>query len=338
MRHRSTQLDPVSFALVMVLAGLAATSSCRAADASGGAYPNRPIRLIVPYPPGAGTDFTGREMAAAFSAGLGEQVVVDNRPGAAATLGHAIAAKAPPDGYTLLLGTTGGLVSGPALLGNKIPYDPLKDFSTVGLATYVPYALNVTAGLPVQNVKELIALARNSARKLTLASPGVGTPNHIGGAQLMTLTGIELVHVPYKGSSIAVTDFVAGRVDLLVTGLLQMLPLHRAGKIRILGVGHNQRLKAYPDIPTIAETVPGYYNTGWWGIAGPAGIPKPIVERLNGIMNQALTSPEVHQRFEKNGLEVATSTPQGYLDLIRSDLDAWRKLIKAAKISVDVLP
>lgn len=338
MTHRSTQFDPGSLALATLVACLAATPPCQAADVQSGTYPNRPIRLVVPYPPGAGTDFTGREMAAAFSVGLGQQVVVDNRPGAAATLGHGIVAKAAPDGYTLLLGTTGGLVSGPALLGNKIPYDPLKDFSTIGLATYVPYALNVTAGLPVQNVKELIALARSSPKKLSVASPGVGTPNHIGAAQLMTLVGIELVHVPYKGSSLAVADLVAGRVDLLVTGLLQMLPLHRAGKLRILGVGHNQRLKAYPEIPTIAETVPGYYNTGWWGIAGPAGIPKPIIERLNSIMNKALTSPEVHQRFEKNGLEVATSTPTGYLDLIRSDLQSWRKLIKEAKISVDVLP
>lgn len=337
MTRYSMQFKAAALAIAMASFSAAAVPAY-AADAANGAYPNRPIRLVVPYPPGAGTDFTGREMAAAFSASLAQQVVVDNRGGAAATLGHGIVAKSPPDGYTLLLGTTGGLVSGPALLGNKIPYDPLKDFSTIGLATYVPYALNVTASLPVQNVKELIALAKSSSKKLTLASPGVGTPNHIGGAQLMTLTGIELVHVPYKGSSLAVTDLLSGRVDLLVTGLLQMLPLHRAGKLRILGVGHNQRLKAYPDIPTIAETVPGYYNTGWWGIAGPAGIPKPIIERLNGIMNKALLSPEVHQRFEKNGLEIATSTPQGYLDLIRSDLDAWRKLIKEAKISVDVLP
>jgi tripartite-type tricarboxylate transporter receptor subunit TctC len=301
-------------------------------------YPNRPIRLIVPYPPGAGTDFTGREMGAAFSKALGQGVVVDNRPGAAATLGHSLAAKAAPDGYTLLLGTTGGLVSGPALLGSKIPYDPLKDFAHIGLATYVPYALAATASLPVTNVKELIDLAKASPRKLNVASPGVGTPNHIGAAQLMTLTGIELVHVPYKGSSLAVTDVVSGNVQLIVTGLLQLLPLQRAGRVKILGVGHKQRLKAYPEIPVISETIPGYYNTGWWGIVAPAGTSKQIVERLNGIMNKALATPEVLQRFEKNGLEVATSTPQGYRELIQSDLEMWKKLIRDAKISVDVLP
>ena len=301
-------------------------------------YPNKPIRIIVPYPPGAGTDFTGRELGQIFSKALGQSVVIDNRGGAAATIGHALGARAAPDGYTLLLGTTGGLVSGPALMGAKIPYDPLKDFATIGLATYVPYAIAVTASLPAYNVKDLIDLARASPRKLNVASPGVGTPNHLGAAQLMTLTGIELVHVPYKGTALAVNDLVAGNVQMIVTGLLQLLPLHQAGRVRILGVGHPQRIKAYPDIPTIAETVPGYYNTGWWSIVAPAHTPTAIVNRLNAIMNAGLATPEVAQRFEKNGLEIATSTPQGLRDTIVSDLAMWKKLIRDAKISVDVLP
>jgi tripartite-type tricarboxylate transporter receptor subunit TctC len=324
----------VGAGLAFALAGLVAAST----DAFAQAYPSRPIRLIVPYPPGAGTDFTARELGAQFSKSLGQSVVVDNRPGAAATLGHAIAAKSPPDGYTLLLGTTGGLVSGPALMGSKIPYDSLKDFATIGLATYVPYALAVTASLPANNIKELIDIAKASPRKLNVASPGVGTPNHLGAAQLMTLTGIELVHVPYRGSSLALSDLIAGNVQLLVTSLLQLVPHHRAGRIRILGVGHPQRIKAYPDIPTIAETVPGYYNTGWWGIAAPAGTSKAIVDRLNGIMNKALATPEMLQRFERAGLEIATTTPQGFHDMIKSDLQMWSKLIKDAKITVDVLP
>ena len=301
-------------------------------------YPTRPIRLVVPYPPGAGTDFTAREVGAAYSKALGQPVVVDNRPGAAATLGHGLVAKAQPDGYTLLLGTTGGLVSGPALLGSKIPYDPLTDFATIGLAAYVPYALIASASLPVSNIKELIDLARASPNKLNVASPGVGTPNHLGAAQLMTLTGIDLVHVPYKGGALAVTDLIAGNVQLLVTSLLATLPHHRAGRLKILGVGHTQRLKAYPDIPAVTETVPGYYNTGWWGIAAPAGTPKAIVDRLNEIMNGALVTPESLQRFEKNGLEVATTTPQGFHDMIRKDLQMWTRIIKQAKITVDVLP
>src|SRR5688572_3405686 len=159
----------------LALAACFATASAIAGEAP---WPNRPIRLIVPYPPGAGTDFTGREMGAVFSKALGQPVVVDNRPGAAATVGHGLAAKSPPDGYTVGLGTTGGLVSGPALMGSKIPYDPLRDFTTVGLVTYVPYALVVPAGLPANTVKEFIEVAKASAKKLNFASPGIGTPNH----------------------------------------------------------------------------------------------------------------------------------------------------------------
>jgi tripartite-type tricarboxylate transporter receptor subunit TctC len=295
-----------------VLGLLAAPIAMSAESSSQASYPNRPIRLIVPYPPGAGTDFTAREVGAQFSKALGQPVVIDNRPGAAATLGHGIAAKSPPDGYTLLLATTGGMVSGPALMGSKIPYNSLKDFAHIGLATYVPYALVVTGSLPANNVKEFIDLAKASPRKLNFASPGVGTPNHLGGAQLMTLAGIELVHVPYRGSSIAITDLLAGNVQCMITGLLTLLPHHRTGRLRILGVGHTQRVKAYPDIPTIAETVPGYYNTGWWGIVAPAGTPKAIVDQLNGIMNKAFATPEMLQRFEKNGLEVATTTRRNF--------------------------
>ena len=322
----------------MKLLVAAACFAATTAAAGEAPWPNRPIRLIVPYPPGAGTDFTGREMGAVFSKALGQPVVVDNRPGAAATLGHGLMAKAPPDGYTVGLGTTGGLVSGPALMGDKIPYNPLRDFATVGLVTYVPYALVVSASLPANNVKEFIAVAKASPRKLNFASPGIGTPNHLGGAQLMTLAGIDLVHVPYKGAALIISDLLGGRVELTITGLLQTLPHHRSGKLKVLGIGHTERLKSLPDIPTIMETVPGYYNTGWWGIVAPAGTPKPIVEKLNAIMNKALATPEMLQKFEKNGLEVATTTSKGYQDLIRSDLESWRKLIKEAKISVDVLP
>ena len=323
---------PITGAIALVMLVASTPVSAQAT------YPVKPIRIIVPYPPGSAPDFTAREVGQLYTKALGQQVVIDSRPGAAATLGHALAAKSPPDGYTLLLGTTGGLVSGPALVGARIPYDPLKDFVTIGLATYVPYGLAVTPGLPARNVKELIELAKASPGKLNVASPGVGTPNHLGAAQLMTMTGIELVHVPYKGGSLAITDLMAGNVQVLVTAMQLLIPNHAAGKLRVLGIGHTQRLKAYPEFPTIAETVPGYYNTGWWGIVAPAGTPKAIVDKLNPIMLKGLAEPDVIQRFEKNGLEVASSTPQGLRDMMVNDLVMWKKLIKDAKISVDVLP
>ena len=303
-----------------------------------GAYPNKPIRIIVPYPPGAGTDFTAREMGKGLNEAFGQPVVMDNRPGAGATLGHTLMAKATPDGYTLGLATTGGLVSGPALMGNRIAYDPLKDFTHIGLATYVYYNVFVTAGLPVNNMKELIAYAKTQPGKLNYSSPGVGTPNHIGGAQLVTLAGINLLHVPYKGSSLALADLIAGTIHVSITGFTGVLPHVKSGKIKVLAVGHNERIKMMPELPTVAETVPGYYNTGWWGLVGPLGLPKPIVDKLNATSVKHLNSPEVVQRFFATGLEIATSTPQGYTDLIRSDLNAWRKLIKEAKISIESLP
>jgi tripartite-type tricarboxylate transporter receptor subunit TctC len=219
-----------------------------------------------------------------------------------------------------------------------MPYDPLKDFEPIGLATYVAYGLAVTANLPARGIKDLIDFAKAHPGKLNVASPGVGTPNHLGAAELMAKTGIVLVHVPYKGSALALTDLITGNVHMTITGLQPLLPHHIAGRLRILGVGHKQRLKMYPDIPTISETVQGYYLAGWWGIAAPAGTPKVVVNMLNSIMNKGLLLPESIQRFEKNGLEVATTTPQGFHDLIRADLEMWRKLIKDAKISVDSLP
>ena len=320
------------FSLALALTGTVAVPQQAVAQP----YPTKPVRLIVPYPSGA--SITAREIANALSQELGQQFVVDHRPGAAATMGHALVSKAAPDGYTIGIGTTGGLVSGPALLGSRIPYDPFKDFTHIGLATYIYYALFVNASSPAYSVADFIKLAKASPGKLNYSSPGVGTPNHLGGAQLVTLASIDLLHVPYKGSGLSLSDLIAGTIHLTITGFSSTMPHIKAGRLRVLGVGHTQRIKFAPDVPAVNETLPGYYNTGWWGLIAPPGLPKPIVEKLNSIMNKALQSPEVAQRFFAVGNEAATSTPQGYTDLIRSDLQAWRKLIKEAKISVDSLP
>lgn len=297
-------------------------------------YPNRPVRFVVPYPPGGGTDFTAREMGQRLSEAFGQTFVIDNRPGAGATLGHGLVAKAAPDGYTILLSTTGGIVSGPAL-GVKVPYDPLKGFSHIGFLVHVPYAVVTFAGLAPNNVRELIDLARASPGKFNLGSPGTGTPNHLGGVMLMVLTGVKLVHVPYKGGGPMMTDLMSGQVHLAFSSPPQALPHVRSGRVKMLGVGHPTRVKMLPDIPAINETVPGFINTGWWGISAPPGTPKDIVARLNAAVNKALALPDVEKKFAANGVIAAPGTPTEFQSFIQEDFQRWRKIIKEANLSVD---
>ncbi len=316
---------------VALAAGLSAPCVTALAQAP---YPNRPIRFIVPYPPGGGTDFTAREIGSRISEALGQSVVIDNRPGAGATLGHGLVAKAAPDGYTILLGTTGGVVSGPAL-GVKIAYDPARDFAPVGFLVLVPYTLITSGGLAAGNVRELIDLARAAPGKLNFGSPGTGTPNHLGGVMLMGMTGISMVHVPYKGGGPLITDLIGGQMHVAFSSPPQALPHVRTGRIRMLGVGHPTRVKSVPDVPAIAETVPGFNNTGWWGVLAPAGTPHGIVRLLNATVNKALALPEVGQKFLLHGVEAAPATPEEFRDFIRADQQRWNKVIKDAKISVE---
>ena len=296
-------------------------------------YPTKPIRLIVPYPPGAGTDFTARALGERITEALGQQVVIDSRPGAAATLGHGIVAKSPPDGYTLLLATTGGMVSAPAL-GFPIVYDPVKDFAPIGLATFVPYSFVAFGGLPANTMREFIAYAKAQPGKINFGSSGTGTPNHMGGVFLMKMTGIDMLHVPYKGGGPMLTDLIAGQMHVSFVSLPGVLPHVPTGRLKVLGVGYPRRLRSAPDFPTIAETVPGYSNTGWWGLAAPLGTPQAIVQKLNAAMNKGLQSPAMIQHFVSNGLEPTTSTPDAMRDIIASELQLWRKMIKDAGINV----
>jgi tripartite-type tricarboxylate transporter receptor subunit TctC len=297
-------------------------------------YPNRPIRFVVPYPPGGGTDFTAREMGMRLSEQFGQSVVIDNRPGAGATLGHGIVAKSAPDGYTILLATTGGMVSGPAL-GVKIAYDPLKDFAHVGFLVHVPYTIVTSASLPATSVRELIDLARASPGKLNFGSPGTGTPNHLGGVMLMLLTGIDMVHIPYKGGGPLMTALMAGQMHVAFSSPPQALPHVRVGRLKMLGVGHPTRLKSLPEVPAINETVPGFVNTGWWGVVAPAGTPKEIVQRLNAAVNKSLALPEVEKKFLTNGVIAAPSTPDEFRSFVAEDHQRWSKVIKDANLRID---
>jgi tripartite-type tricarboxylate transporter receptor subunit TctC len=315
-------------AVALACSAVAPAVTALAADA---AYPTRPIRLIVPYPPGGSTDPTARAYGGWISEKFGVPVVVDNRPGAGATIGHALGAKAPPDGYTLLLGTSAGLVVSPAF-GTKLAYDPVKDLAPIGLGVYVPFLLVVHPSVPAKTVKELVELAKAKPGTINFGSPGTGTPNHLGMELLKALTGAQFVHVPYKGGGPATVDLVAGRIQAIFGSIPQWQPFLASGKVRAVGVGHPKRVKSMPDVPAIAETYPGFNNTSWYGLLAPAGTPAPIVNKINAEMNRAAANPEFVKHIEGIGLVIASSTPKEMADLIKSELARWTKVIKDAGI------
>lgn len=296
-------------------------------------YPTRPIRLIVPYPPGGSTDPTGRALGQWLSEKFGQTVVVDNRGGAGSTIGHAIGAQASPDGYTLLLGTSGGLVVGPAY-GTKIQYDPEKDFAPIGLAVDAPFVIAVHPSVAAKNIQELIALAKAQPRKINFGSPGAGTPNHLGMELLNALAGTTFVHVPYKGGGPALLDLMGGRIDALFGSPAYISPAVKSGKVRIIATGHPTRIRSMPNVPAIAEILPGFTNTTWYGLLAPAGTPQPIINKINAEMNVALKNAEFMKNLEALGLLPITSTPAELGNRIKSELSRWRKVIKDAGVGL----
>ncbi|MCW5605524.1 MAG: tripartite tricarboxylate transporter substrate binding protein [Burkholderiales bacterium] len=308
-----------------------ATAATHAADNQ---YPNRPIRLIVPYPPGGSTDPTGRAFGNWLSEKFGVTVVIDNRPGAGATIGHNLGAKATPDGYTLLLGTSAGLVVSPAL-GTKLPYDPVKDFAPVGVGVYVPFLLVTHPSVPAKNVKELIDLAKAQPGKINFGSPGTGTPNHLGMELLTAMTGAKFTHVPYKGGGPATVDLVAGRIQAIFGSIPQWQPHLATGRVRAIGIGHPTRVRSLPDVPAVAETLPGFNNTTWYGLLAPAGTPAAIINKVNAEMKRAVENAEFRKYLESIGMEPTNSTPKEMGDLIRSELARWTKLIREAGIKMN---
>jgi len=295
-------------------------------------YPTRPIRIIVPYPPGGSTDPTARALGQWFSEKFGQSVVIDNRGGAGATLGHALGAQATPDGYNLLLGTSGGLVTGPAF-GTKIAYDPVKDYTAIGLAVDVPFLLVVHPSVAAKTTKELIDLAKAQPGKVLFGSPGAGTPNHLGMELMKALGKAEFVHVPYKGGGPAMVDLLSGRIHALFGGIPYCAPALNAGKVKLLAVGHPTRTKFYPDTPAVAEVLPGFNNTTWYGILGPKGTPRHVVSKLNAEMKVALANPGFRKQLEALGLDPTYSTPEALQERIRTELARWSKVIKEAGIS-----
>ena len=316
------------------LLGLAALVLPAAALAAEPAYPTKPVRIIVPYPPGGTTDPTARAFSTWFSEKLNTTFVIDNRPGAGSTLGHGLAAKATPDGYTLVLGTSGGLVVS-AAFGSKLAYDPVKDFTPIGVGVYVPFLIVVHPSVAAKNVRELVDLAKAQPGKINFASPGTGTPNHLGMELLTSLTGAKFTHVPYKGGGAATVDLLSGRVQAIFGGAAPWQPHMATGKVRAIAIGHPTRLKTLPDIPAIAETYPGFNNTTWYGFLGPARTPAHVVRKINTEMKRAVEDPGVVKHLESIGMVPTSTTPQEMAEMIRSELARWKKVVAEAGIKPD---
>jgi tripartite-type tricarboxylate transporter receptor subunit TctC len=291
-------------------------------------YPTRPIRLIVPFAPGGPTDIMSRAISERITSRLGQPLVVDNRPGAGGGIGSELAARSAPDGYTMLLGHIGTHAIN-ASLYQKLGYDPVRDFAPITMIATLPLGLWVNASVPAASVNELVALAKAKPGSINFGSAGSGGPTHMAGEMLKAMARIEIVHVPYKGNAAALTDLVAGRVQMMFSNLLTAGPHARAGKLRGLAVSSARRSSQAPELPTVAESgVPGYDITPWYGVLFPAGTPRAIVLRLNQEIGGILTTPEVAERFRAQGVDFVTSTPEAFGALIKSEIPKWRKVVK----------
>lgn len=303
----------------------------QASSAAQPAYPNKPVRIIVPYPPGGSTDPTARAFGAWLADKWGVSIVIDNRPGAGSTIGHALGAAATPDGYTLLLGTSGGLVVSPAF-GTKLQYDPVKDFAPVGLGVYTPFLIVVHPSVAAKSTAEFVQLARTQPGAINFGSPGTGTPNHLGIELLTALTGAKFTHVPYKGGGPVTVDLLAGRIQAVFGSIPQWQPHMASGKARAIAIGHPTRLRQLPDVPAVAETVPGFNNTSWYGFFAPSGTPQSVIRKVNAELNRAIANPEFSRQVEAMGLVPAGSTPEALGELVRTELARWSKVIRDAGI------
>ncbi len=290
-------------------------------------YPTHAIRLVVPFAPGGGTDIVARTVGQKLGESLGQQVVVDNRAGAAGIIGTELVARSAADGYTLLMGSNGPLAINPTYYA-KLPYDPLKDFAPVALVTTMPFVMVVHPSLPVKSVRDLVALAKARPGQLNFASPGNGSTNHLSGELLKIMAGINIVHIPYKGVALSAADLISGQVQLLSGDLSTLMPHVRSGKMKALAVTSAKRSTLVPKLPTVSESgVPGYEVSGWFGVLAPAGTPREIVARLNAEILKGLGSGDVRERLAALGGEVAGGTPEQFADHLRGEIAKWGKLI-----------
>jgi tripartite-type tricarboxylate transporter receptor subunit TctC len=296
-------------------------------------YPNRPVRLIIPFPPGGSNDVVGRMIGTQLSDKLGKQVIIDNRAGASGVVGTEIVSKAPADGYTLQVISLAHAVN-PWLY--KLPYDPVKDFAPIGVMGSGPNVVVVHPSLPVNSIKDLIALAKKQPGELQYASAGIGSFQHLGGELFKLEAGVDILHVPFKGGGPAMIDVVGGHTKVMFSSLVQTTPHIKTGKLRALGVGSKERSKVLPDVPSVAEAgVPTYEAVNWWGIVAPAGTPQPIIDKVHAALTAAQDSPEVEKQFASEGAVVVKKSPAEFGAFMAGEMKKWEQVVKKGGIKAE---
>ena len=296
-------------------------------------YPFRPVRIISPFAAGGGNDMLSRTVAAKLTESFNQQVIVENRIGANGIIGTEAAARAAPDGYTIVLIPSGHAVN--ASLRSKLPYDSIRDFTTISMVGASPLVLAVHPSLPAKDVKALVAFARTRPGQLSYVSAGIGSSGHLGGALFEVLAGVRMLHVPYKGMSLALTDLVSGQVTMTFGTSLSVIPHVKSGRLRALASTGAQRSPALPDLPTVAETLPGYEASLWYGFVGPARMPADVVRKLNTEIVAALNLPDVRERLAAQGVDVRSSTPEEFSKMLVADMARWAKVVERAGIKVE---
>ena len=319
----------ISIRIATVVAGFVAAAACLAQGTAG--FPNRPVRLVVPFAAGGTNDTVGRIVADRLSTHLGQPIVVDNRGGANSVVGSEIVAQASPDGYTLVIVAAGFAVN-PSLM-KKLPYDSLRDFAPVGLVGSGPYLLVVHPSVPAKDVGEFIAWAKARPGQVNYASTGVGSPPHLAAELLATMAGLKLVHIPYKGGGAVLPDLLSGRIPMFFGSISTLAPHIKSGKLRGIALTTPKRSPSLPELPTFIEAgLKGYDVTGWYGILAPGKTPRAIVNRLNGDLRQVLGDPETQKRLALRGIDPLPGSPEDFGELIRREIPMWAKVLKAAGI------
>ena len=319
-------------AIWTIIAGLLSIGLCHTGVAQ--TYPVKPIRIVVHFPPGGPTDMVARSVGQKLNEAWGQQVIVDNRPGAGGVIGVEAVVRAAPDGYTILFATGGSMSIAPAI-GIKAPYNVFTDLAPIGLLVINPQILVLHPSVPANSVRELVKFAKSKPGQINYASVGPGSPNHLGVEMLKHMTGMDVVHIPYKGTAPAVTDVLAGHVSLMFNSMPTVLPYVKAKRLKGIGVSSAKRSPAAPDIPTIGESVPGFEYVTWYGLFAPAATPKDIIAKWNTEVVRILQDKELARRFANEGAEPAPGTPDQLAKFMRAEYEQWKKTIAAAKLTLN---